>query len=560
MSVFLLDKNINQDFWGFQQYKEHMRELHQKQKVAIQECQEFLNQIDSKQAELLYTKIAVVWSKVTGGAVEGHAAEFGKMMVCHHLDDPLVNQTILDFKVGKDTEYNAAHCEILENEIKVKGGDVFETQCTIHSPLNARVSLAFRVLNYAARRMPFSPNKLNEANCPSYLKESLSLVSSRTCELQASAMNDCSPERLIYQKGVYPSPFTEVLAKAKADKKNGVTGNCFDGSTCGQDYSLCERVLEKVDLYSIKNGNHGFLVFGRWEGLPDDYKTWNPDAIVCDFWDRSIFPVSLIESHLVEFTDRQTQSLVLRNSNFFSVEDFRAQSIRSIPEIEQLLQEFHTISDREAKLKQAQAIVEAIENMPLIHFELLKNKGLSALLSQMRYFLQLPAVSRVMVKESDENVIEQALYSKNLDGIQTAVEAGAQPNENTFFHACVMAGKTKNIEYMKKAIECGATANKADRSYGLALALSITTGDLDFLKLAIDAESQPTLEDIKLSCEITLATGNLYFVEAVVADPDYKAMVRYDLKECAKGRPLSPELRQRLIKLVGINGRDFFQT
>jgi len=645
MSVFLSDKNFDADFWGFQRYGEHMQQIHLQQKAVIQTCQDFLKEINHEQAEQLYQKIATVWSRITGGVVEGHTHEFGKMMACCHLDDPIVHRTILDFKEGRDSELNlkAATCEISENEMKIKGADAFETECRIYGPINARVSLAFRALNYAARRMPFSGNKLTEDNCPDYLKGLTSLISSCTEELQNNGKNACFPQVLIYQKGEYPNPFIEGLAKAKADKKRGVTGNCFDLSTCAQEYLLSEKTLEKVDLYGIKNGNHVFLVIGKNTGLPDDYSTWDKDVIVCDTWDRSIFPGSLILTHLTEFTNPQNQSLTLKNSNFFNVEDFRSRSSKPMPDIELLLQKFHDVPLVE-RLNLAQLIVEAIENLPFAHQELLENQGLSALLSQMCHLLGLPGSAfervknknwlfnpqagevsegnaffealergdaesfkqcveagarpgscllyqskrmspectafghafsvaertnnpeliRIAVKGGalpDDEAIDRSLYvsrkRKNFDLFQAVMDVGAKPSVDTFYCACLIAIKTNHIEYMRSVVNCGARSN--GKGYSEALKHSIKTGNLDFILLALQAGATPCFESLKLSCEMTLKTGNLFFIKSLLhADPDVKSLIRYNLRELAKGNVISPELRQRLIELVGVNGRDFF--
>lgn len=102
MSVFISDRNFDADFWKFQTHSQHMEQLQQQQKVSIQTCQDFLKNIDSEQTGLIYQKIAKVWSKLTGGEVDGNPLEFGKLMVCHHLDDPIVHRSVIDFKDGTD--------------------------------------------------------------------------------------------------------------------------------------------------------------------------------------------------------------------------------------------------------------------------------------------------------------------------------------------------------------------------------------------------------------------------------------------------------------------------
>lgn len=664
MSVFISDRNFDADFWKFQTHSQHIEQIHKQQKISIQTCQDFLKNINSEQTGLIYQKIAKVWSKLTGGEVGSDPLEFGKLMVCHHLDDPIVHRTIIDFKDGTDFSANLepATCQTTENVIRIKGSDVFETECAIILPPNptaqtlSRIFAAFRALNYAARRMPFSPNKLTENNCPVYLKGLIHQISSRTEELQDNGTKSSLPEKLVFQKREYPNPFVKSLAKAKFDKKRGVTGNCFDLSTCAFNYFLNEKFSDKVDLYGIKNGNHAFLVMGKDEKcFSDDHTTWNLDAIVCDIWDRTIFPVSLIPTHLTEFTSQKTQSLSLTNSNFFNSDDFHSKSSSLVPEVEQLLLDFHTLptAERSKRYDIASKIVEVIDNLPFAHAELVENDALSSLLSQMRHFLELsgsafervknkfwlfnsealstgeilesntffralesvalsgdsewfhhcieagaspkncsfyqstsdtpecvafehafeiaertdnPNIIRLAVKGGalpNEYAIERALYlskkKENFDFFQAVIEARAKPGENTFYHAAIIAAKIGKIDHLSQLVKIGARSNKTDGSYRETLHASLRTGNLDFLRLALEAGAQLSMSDLTASCEMALATENLFFIEALlIAEPDAKALIRYNLKRCAEGYNFSSEFRQILIDLVGVRGRDFF--
>jgi hypothetical protein len=671
MSIFMQSNHFDKDFWQYTHMKAYAKQLLLQQQNTIQICQDFLQNLDKTQAELLYQKVTAVWSKVTGGFmfIEGTALEFGKKMVDCHLDDPLVHQTILSFKAGQDPELNlkVAECQISPKGIEITGADAFETKCTIvtsEDPLvQARIAIAFRAFSYAARRMPFSANKLTEENCPLDFKKCLHQISSRTCELQADSKLVSSKEPLLYQKKEYPNPFTLVLAKAKKEKKTAIIGNCFEVSTCAQEYSFKEKILEKHDLCHVKGGDHAFYVIGKGASdLPNDFKTWNKKAVVCDVWERTIFPVSSLLENLLEFTNPQTQSLALVNSNFFSAEDFRSSSSCSMPAIEALLQDFHAISmeERSQRLAKARQIVETIENLPLAHAKLLQNEGLSALLSQMRYLLELqgspfervkekiwifnpdfdpssvngneasestaffqalenvkkpgdfvwpdspigaevflakcpfyqspstqpeciafihaftvaerindPDLIRMAIKKGaipDKNAIVRALYvskkKKNIDFLQAVLDGGAHINEQTFYIATIIARKTKNIEYLKKVMDHGAKASEKDDSYLEALKASIDLSNPDFLDCAIRGGATPSSEAISLACERTFVTGKIDLVTQLLStDPDVKPTIRYCLKEYGKacGVP-SAELRQNLVQLVALNGRDFFAT
>ena len=164
----------------------------------------------------------------------------------------------------------------------------------------------------------------------------------------------------------------------------------------------------------------------------------------------------------------------------------------------------------------------------------------------------------------DKNAIQRALYiskkKKNLDFLQATIDAGTKPTQRTFRCAVILAEKTKNSEYLKKVVECGAQASHGDNCYQALLHLSIVTKNPEFIELGIQAGATPCSNAIHTSCEMTLETGDLYYIKALLrADPDTQHLIRYDLAGLAKGRIVPEELRQNLIKLVGFKGRDFFK-
>lgn len=80
--------------------------------------------------------------------------------------------------------------------------------------------------------------------------------------------------------------------------KKSHTGNCGEYAAMTLKY-LRKHTTISAEMVEIIDGDHVFVVIGR---LPDsdinDYRTWGPDAVVCDAWANQAYPAHQIPEKL----------------------------------------------------------------------------------------------------------------------------------------------------------------------------------------------------------------------------------------------------------------------
>lgn len=107
-------------------------------------------------------------------------------------------------------------------------------------------------------------------------------------------------------------PMNEFLKRMADILEEHRVGNCEEMVDLGLYYlSQSTNFHVKGEVFSLKKGDHVFLVIGRDPNSdPTDYATWGKDAIICDPWAGQAYPVSEIEtklhSHRVYYYDRAT--------------------------------------------------------------------------------------------------------------------------------------------------------------------------------------------------------------------------------------------------------------
>jgi hypothetical protein len=173
MAVFLSNKNWSLDYWNYINFAQEMKLLRKEQKDTIQKCHNFLEKITFLEMDRVYQTVGANWKRLAGDVAGEQDIELGKTMVFYHLDDPFVSKMLIDYFENKKSEPSSkALCQNSENTKKVKSADIFNTECTIHLLPNLKpqaqrcITIAFRTLNYAARHIPFSANKVRKPLVP----------------------------------------------------------------------------------------------------------------------------------------------------------------------------------------------------------------------------------------------------------------------------------------------------------------------------------------------------------------------------------------------------------
>ena len=83
--------------------------------------------------------------------------------------------------------------------------------------------------------------------------------------------------------------------------KNFHVGNCMELAAVALSYAIEEQAQACVEIFSIRNGDHDFLVIGRDpDSAPPDYKNWGPDAVIFDAWSGAYYPAEFLEEVLVD--------------------------------------------------------------------------------------------------------------------------------------------------------------------------------------------------------------------------------------------------------------------
>lgn len=179
-------------------------------------------------------------------------------------------------------------------------------------------------------------------------------------------------------------------------------GNCGEMSIVALFAGLKKGAWNvPLDVVSIVNGNHQFLVIGRDpDSNPDDYKTWGPTAVVVDAWAGKFFKLSDVKAELEDLIDLDhstgtpflesfnpiLQKLELLYGNICSLNDFRryweeshwlgfylpwtSEQSRVYHEIEKQLGAFHLAETAETKLALANSLYALCNNMEVSEFEI----------------------------------------------------------------------------------------------------------------------------------------------------------------------------------------------
>lgn len=145
-----------------------------------------------------------------------------------------------------------------------------------------------------------------------------------------------------------------------------------------------QKTQAKLDMYSIEDGNHAFLVIGRsLNSDSEDFTTWGPNCVICDPWSRKVYPASQISTMLMGCEpgmrvggipvlipfNPSMHKLSLLSSNIFSPNDFAKETNYSQNKRDtlliQLLKEFHDLEMGCNKIKIAKKIIKIASAHPL---------------------------------------------------------------------------------------------------------------------------------------------------------------------------------------------------
>ena len=79
--------------------------------------------------------------------------------------------------------------------------------------------------------------------------------------------------------------------KRIADCKKFSIGNCHELALMALDYMVRNQPRVNAEVYSIKGGDHVFLVIGRAnDSDPRKPETWGDNAYICDPWSDAVYP------------------------------------------------------------------------------------------------------------------------------------------------------------------------------------------------------------------------------------------------------------------------------
>jgi hypothetical protein len=119
--------------------------------------------------------------------------------------------------------------------------------------------------------------------------------------------------------------------------KNSKKGNCEEFSMYGYYIFKKNGYTHLVEIFSIKNGDHLFIVIDRDpESDKNDFTTWGPHCVVCDGWMGEVYPAHLLPSYLRSYKEVKIEGeykntlelfsyniLTLLNPNIHSVKRMR---------------------------------------------------------------------------------------------------------------------------------------------------------------------------------------------------------------------------------------------
>jgi hypothetical protein len=151
------------------------------------------------------------------------------------------------------------------------------------------IAVAKKIIAYVQNAVPF---------CGNYLKRS------RVYRL----LSNGEPEvkHTIFQ-AIHEVQKVTLEEEAQIDQIDQITreyktGNCFELSVVGYKWGVQLPDAPLIEIFAIVDGNHTFLVIGRDPKTdPNNYKSWNKDAIICDSWIGSYYPASWLEKYLFSY-------------------------------------------------------------------------------------------------------------------------------------------------------------------------------------------------------------------------------------------------------------------
>ncbi len=608
MSVFITSEDFRIHHLSDANFHSNLKNLHREQKSESRYCKDFLEnlkQTDPARVEQLYVQVAKNWKRQTGGLSYETECECGKRLTEFHMDDPFVRNTIVNHIEGNAPELPSASLDDSSEEVEIiTAADVFNTKCTIYLPkdpsptANKHIALAQEAFSFAARHMPFSGNNSRldpeEIYSPE-LKNHLFWVFQRTTEIQLKYADRIIPEYLSCMKNEYSNAFTIALQKAPTCEKS-IVGNCGEINSIPFFYFLKEKRTDvKIDIFSIRNGNHIFSVIGRnWHSNPGDPSTWGPDAMICEVWDRIIYPATQIFDHLCDYIycddfyrplvqtfDPATHPLILLSTNFYGVGDFQAHSSCSVKTVETMLQEFHSISEqnRDKKIDMARRFIEMLRLSP--HATLMENQGLSNLLSQM---LHLTGNSHSPINDKRDiwNTCQTALRTNDPDLFRQALET-KPPDFNALNHGLCFAQQTGNLEFLRVtttylqknnlkedaactfgtfqlALKCSKKTDQLEYlisavnlgakplffSFTSCLVHTYKTNNLEYLRWGIIAGAEWDNNDIRFIANIALKTQDLMVIRFISTLPQFTDEVKLLLSQFIEENPPAPEFYQEI--------------
>lgn len=578
MTVFLNTNELGQGYFNPENFFREMKTLHIAAKERIQKCDRFLKSLEESnpaQAQELHLRVAKIWREKSGSLSFEEDCALGKRLSQHHMDDPFVHTTVLDFMEMRETPPGLARASVqwvAENRVDIETPDPFQTKYTLYLPknptdeFNRNLAIAAEALSYAARKTPFSGN-YNRCPYGAEVIEELRDVATSTTFMQKKCIKKTSNEYLLFIKNTLPNSFERRGAKAKICKK-AIVGNCAELATSAFFYGCKEKIGTKINMQSIHEGNHVFFTVGEGD-----------NTVIADPWKRVLFPESQILERLYDYKgcdplcrpklekyDPQKQSLSLAASNVYNVKELRERLGCGIPELEELLDKFHSIpvNNQNQKIAQATAIIKYMKQF--LFFRIIEDQGLSNLFSQLHYLtndqpfdiLDLPNFSSLKkAKEANDpkifyeavragasreiGIIDSGLWlayrTGNFAFVEEALKLGAQPSTHTFLIAFLIAEKTGNINYLNFATKIGAQAHKQDSSCFFSFAQK--TRNLDFINLAIKAGAEPDLFEIQSMVKEALRTGNFDLLALFDLKSEVGTIIKYQLKLQIRKDPIS---------------------
>jgi hypothetical protein len=181
--------------------------------------------------------------------------------------------------------------------VKVLTGSVRPISLPDPSPqLEKNIRDAKKIILYVQEAIPFSENFTRRIPPPPYRYDLESLAESEEMFRKEIVKNR-------KRSFLSSQPIEELLRIAE---ETGM-GNCSEMSLLGCKYArMWEIAAEPAILFG---GDHALIVIGRLKGSdPEDYRTWGPDAVLCDPWSGSYYPASKAPEYLGDFVDMITAS------------------------------------------------------------------------------------------------------------------------------------------------------------------------------------------------------------------------------------------------------------